>query len=217
MLSNVHFNLGISISILIAGFFILTLIIFEFITYMLSNKFLIFKKDKILNFGWIINLTVLIIVLIIATLLLVISLSQTKYIPYMFIWWLVACVSLCILIIRTVLITKSKKNKYEIKNIFSISTNELANKFKIDNFNNPICNIKHIERDKWYINLKQDFNLLLHKIETIDSNNIKFIASEIITFEESYCATVFDKRNKYAFAYFLILLNNLQKKNENWK
>ena len=83
MIADIHFNLGISISILVAGVLILTLIIFEFITYMISNKFLIFKNPKITNFGWIINFIVLIIVLVISILLLVISLSQTKYVPYM--------------------------------------------------------------------------------------------------------------------------------------
>ena len=212
MIADIHFNFGISISILVAGVLILTLIIFEFITYMISNKFLIFKNPKITNFGWIINFIVLIIVLVISILLLVISLSQTKYVPYMSIWWLITWVSLCALIIRTILTTKSRKNKHEIKNIFSISVNELANKFKIKDFNNPIFNIKHIKKNKWYMHLKQNFESLLHKIDTINSNNIKIVASEIITFEETYCATVFNKMNKYAFCLFLILLNNLQKR-----
>ena len=51
MLQEVQFNLGISISLIVAAALILTLIIVEFASYLVTNKYLIFKKAKIVNIG----------------------------------------------------------------------------------------------------------------------------------------------------------------------
>ena len=212
MLYEIKFNLSIAISLLVTGVLILILTIFEFITYTKCNKFLIFKKQKITNFGWTINLIVLLIAISITALLFILNISQTKYLPYAIVWVIVACLSLFFLITRSILTTKSKKSKYEIKNILSLQIEELANKFKIKILKNPTYNVKHLEKDAWYKNIKENFNSLANKIANLNKDNLVHIVSEIITFEEMFCSTVFNKRNKYAFCLFLILLSNLQKK-----
>ena len=81
MFFETKFNLGIAISLLITGIFVLILSIFEFITFIKCNKFLIFKKQKIFNMGWTINIIFLLIAISITVLLFVLDKPQDKYLP----------------------------------------------------------------------------------------------------------------------------------------
>ena len=130
----------------------------------------------------------------------------------MTIWWTVAGLAIAILITRIVLTVKSWKQKHEIKDALHVMVNQLTNQFNIKNFKEPIINFKHSEKDKWCKNIEIDFKQLSHKIETLISSGVAFAASEIITFLETYSTTISDKRNRYAYCLFLILLDNLQKK-----
>ena len=127
-------------------------------------------------------------------------------------WLVIACLSLSFSITRSVLIVKSKKGKYEIKNILSLKVEELAKKFKIENFKDVINNTKLSEKNTWYKNLKGNFNSLTNKIINLNKDNLTNTITEVITFEEISCSTIFSHRNKYAFCLFLTLLDSLQKK-----
>lgn len=212
MLQEVQFNLGISISLIVAAALILTLIIVEFASYLVTNKYLIFKKAKIVNIGWVVNVIVLVIAIAVSILLTVFVAAQSAYIPAMATWWAVTCSAIAILITRTVLTIKSRKHKYEIKDALHVMIDLLANQFKIKNFKEPIINFKRSKNDKWYENIQIEFNEISRKIETLASSGVPFIASQIITFLEAYSVTISDKRNKYAYCLFLTLLNKLQKK-----
>ena len=212
MLNEIEFNLGISISLIVAAALILTLIIVEFAAYLVANKYLIFKKAKIFNLGWIVNIVVLVIAIAVSILLTVFVTAQSAYIPCVATWWTVTGSAIAILITRTVLTIKSRKQKHEIKDALHVMIDQLANQFDIKNFKEPMINFKHSKKDKWYENIQIDFKEISRKIETLISSGVAFIASEIITFLETYSTTISNKRNKYAYCLFLILLNNLQKK-----
>ncbi len=212
MFFETKFNLGIAISLLITGIFVLILSIFEFVTFIKCNKFLIFKKQKIFNMGWSINIIVLLIAISITVLLFVLDTPQAKYLPYAVVWLVIACISLSFSITRSVLIIKSKKGKYEIKNILSLKIEELAKKFKIKNFRDVINNTKLSKKNTWYKNLKENFDFLTNKIINLNKDNLTNTITEVITFEEISCSTIFSHRNKYAFCLFLTLLDSLQKK-----
>ncbi len=212
MFFEAKFNLGIAISLLITGILVLILSIFEFITFVICNKFLIFKKQKIFNMGWIINIIVLLIAISITILLFVLNTPQTKYLPYAVAWLVITFISLSFSITRSILIIESKKRKYEIKNILSLKIEELAEKFKIKSFREIINNTMFSEKNTWYKNLKDNFNSLTNKFINLNKDNLTNTITEIITFEEISCSTVFNNRNKYAFCLFLTLLDDLQKK-----
>ena len=212
MLHEVQFNLGILISLMIAAALVLALTIFEFTVFLLTNKYLIFKKVKFFNIGFIVNTIVLVISLVISILLTFLEISQPAYFPCMLVWWTVTCLAIAILITRTVITIKSWKHKYEIKDALHLSIDQLANQFKIKNFKESTINFKYSKNDKWYENIQTDFNEISHKIETLNSSGVGFVATEIITFLEAHATTISNKRNKYAYCLFLILLDNLQKK-----
>lgn len=212
MLHEIQFNLGMSISLIVAAYLILTLIIFEFAVHLIANRYLIFKKTKIFNIGCVVNIVVLAIAVTVSALLTVFVTVQSAYIICMATWWAVTGLAIAILITRIVLTVKSWKRIYEIKDALHVKVDQLANQFNIKNFKEPIINFKHSEKNKWYENIQIDFKQLSHKIETLVSTGVAFVASEIITFLETYSTTISDKRNKYAYCLFLILLDNLQKK-----
>ncbi len=218
MLHEVQFNLGILISLMIAAALVLALTIFEFTVFLLTNKYLIFKKVKFFNIGFIVNTIVLVISLVISILLTFpilltfLEISQLAYFPCMLVWWTVTCLAIAILITRTVITIKSWKHKYEIKDALHLSIDQLTNQFKIKNFKESTINFKYSKNDKWYENIQTDFNEISHKIETLNSSGVGFVATEIITFLEAHATTISNKRNKYAYCLFLILLDNLQKK-----
>lgn len=212
MLHEVQFNIGISISLIIAAGLVLTLTIFEFTVFLLTNRYLIFKKVKFFNIGFTVNTIVLVISLTISILLAFLAISQSAYFLSMSVWWAVAGLVIAILISRIVLTIKSWKHKCEIKDALHLSIDKLANQFNIKNFKELTINFKYSKNDKWYENIQTDFNEISHKIETLNSSGVGFIATEIITFLETHSTTISNKRNKYAYCLFLILLSNLQKK-----
>ena len=77
------FNLTLAIVLTVAGGLVLALLIAEFVTYLIANKFSIFKKQKIVNMGSVVNLICVILSVAIAGLLIFFYLNQPLYLGYM--------------------------------------------------------------------------------------------------------------------------------------
>ena len=207
-----EFNLAVAIVLTIAGGLILALLVAEFVTYIIANKFSIFKKQKVVNLGWIVNIICIVLALAILGLLIFFYLNQPLYLAYMIFWWAIVLVCITVLIIRSLYTVKNNKKKHEVKNVLNISPQALAQEFKIEDFKNQKIEENRKNHSKWYNGLYQIYDLLDQSIDRLTKENLVFITTQIVEFEEKFSCEIIYKRNRHTFCLFLTLLQKLQDK-----
>ena len=207
-----EFNLTLTIVLIVAGGLVLALLIAEFVTYLITNKFSIFKKQKIVNMGSAVNLICVILSVAIAGLLIFFYLNQPLYLGYMIFWWVIVGISLGILIVRSIYVVQINKTKHEVKNVLNISPQSLAQEFKITDFKNQSIETNRKKHSKWYNGLTQIYSLLDQGIDHVTDQNLVILTTQIVEFEEKYSCKIFNKQNRYTFCLFLTLLQKLQNK-----
>jgi len=206
------FNLTLAIVLTVAGGLVLALLIAEFVTYLIANKFSIFKKQKIVNMGSVVNLICVILSVAIAGLLIFFYLNQPLYLGYMIFWWVIVVICISTLIARSIYVVQINKKKHEVKNVLNISPQSLAQEFKITDFKNQSIETNRKKHSKWYNGLTQIYNLLDQGIDHVTDENLVILTTQIVEFEEKYSCEIFNKRNRYTFCLFLTLLQKLQDK-----
>ena len=207
-----EFNLVVAIVLTIAGVLILALLVAEFVTYIIANRFLIFKKQKIVNLGWIVNVICIVLAIALSGLLIFFYLNQLLYLGYMIFWWVIVAVAISVLIIRSLYTLKNNKKKHEVKNVLSLSPQALAQEFNITDFKNQKIEVNRKKHSKWYNGLYQIYDLFDQSIDRLTEENLVFITTQIVEFEEKFSCEIIYKRNRYTFCLFLTLLQKLHDK-----
>ena len=207
-----EFNLAVAIVLTIAGALILALLIAEFVTYIIANRFSIFKKQKIVNLGWIVNVICIILAIALSGLLIFFYLNQPLYLGYMIFWWVIVTVAISVLIIRSLYTLKNNKKKHKVKNVLSLSPQALAQEFNITDFKNQKIEVNRKKHSKWYNGLYPIYDLLDQSIDRLTEENLVFITTQIVELEEKFSCEIIYKRNRYTFCLFLTLLQKLQDK-----
>ncbi|WEK83280.1 MAG: hypothetical protein L3I91_01075 [Mycoplasma sp.] len=205
---------GWIITLTVIGFLILSLMLFEFYMHIVINACSIFRVNKKVDKGFIVNTVVLIISLIAAIILLTAHLAKPDegYLFHTLVWWVISFIFICFLTIRVLITIHFNKVKLNPIVIRSLNPNELLKIFKIKD-EQEILN-HQFKKSIWKQYLTEDLNNLKQQIKAITHNyqnqDINKIITNLVLFLEQYTISFYSFKRKYTVCIFKDLVNQFQ-------
>lgn len=194
---------------------LLLLIVFEFVVYCIQCHNTVFKKPKMVDSGFFVEVVILLVCVAIAIVLTV--MNDGSMIGYIIEWWIFAAIIIGMMVARLIYTSKQiKHHRLSPTVCLEWDINQIAEYLKIKDYQNIIdhCGIKN---GNWLHQINDQYHDLHNIICTksspaVDQKQRAYsLIADVVVFQEQNVISMFKKKRDYVNALFLDLVSEVQK------